>query len=55
MTTYDRLMEKWKLEGKAEVILGLFDEGLEAPKIAKIIKMREQEVVAILKDKGRLK
>ncbi|WP_158857923.1 RpnC/YadD family protein [Lunatibacter salilacus] len=67
MTTYDRLMEKWKLEGeligmqkeraegKAKVILNLFDEGFQTPRIAKIVEMREQEVVTILKDKGMLK
>jgi predicted transposase YdaD len=67
MTTYNRLMEKWKTEGeligiqkertegKAKVILNLFDEGFETPRIAKIVEMREQEVVTILKNKGRLK
>lgn len=66
MTTYDRLMEKWKsegeligiqkerAEGKAKVILNLFDEGFQTQRIAKIVEMREQEVVTILKDKGRL-
>lgn len=71
MTTYDRLMEKWKMEGeligiqkgktegkveeKAEFVLSLLDEGFETPRIAKIVKLREEEVVNILKEMGRLK
>jgi len=71
MTTYTMLIEKGKLEGeqigiqkgiekgkleeKSEVILSLFDEGFETPRIAKIVKLSEEEVVNVLKDKGRLK
>ena len=67
MTTYDRLIEKWKMEGeligiqegkvegKAEFVLSLLDEGFETPRIAKIVKLREEEVVNILKEMGRLK
>jgi predicted transposase/invertase (TIGR01784 family) len=47
--------EKGKLEEKYEVILSLFDEGFETPKIAKIVKLPEDEVVSILKDKGRVR
>ena len=55
MTTYSMLIEKGKLEEKIEVIVSLFDEGFETPRIAKIVKLPEEEVVNILKDKGRLK
>jgi len=67
MTTYTRLIEKGKLEGKmegklegklevkTEVVLSLYDEGFETPKIAKIVKMQEGDVVNILKDNGRFK
>jgi len=55
MTTYTMLIERVKLEEKAEVIISLFDEGFETPRIAKIVKLPEEKVVAILKDKGRLK
>lgn len=63
MTTYTMLIEKGeklgiekgKLEEKSEVILSLFDEGFETPKIAKIVKLQEEEVVKILKDKEKLK
>lgn len=48
-------IEKGKLEEKSEVILSLFDEGFETPRIAKIVKLPEEEVVKVLKDKGRLK
>jgi hypothetical protein len=55
MTTYSMLIEKGKLEEKIQVIVSLFDEGFEVPKIAKIVKLSEVEVLAILKDKGKLK
>jgi len=59
MTTYTMLIEKGiqkgKLEEKNEVIVCLFDEGFETAKIAKIVKLSEEKVVNILKDKGRLK
>ncbi|HSI76045.1 MAG TPA: hypothetical protein VK957_09120 [Lunatimonas sp.] len=48
-------IQRGKLEEKYEVILSLFDEGFETPKIAKIVKLREDEVVKILRDKGRVK
>jgi hypothetical protein len=49
------LIERVKLEEKAEVIISLFDEGFETPRIAKIVKLPEEKVVAILKDKEKLK
>jgi hypothetical protein len=55
MTTYTMLIERVKLEEKAEVIVSLFDEGFETPRIAKIVKLPEEKVVAILKDKEKLK
>lgn len=63
MTTYTMLIEKGeklgiqkgKLEEKNEVIVSLFDEGFETPKIAKIVKLSEEKVEAILKDKEKLK
>ena len=55
MTTYTMLIEKGKLEEKSEVIVSLFDEGLETAKIAKIVKLPEEKVVAILRDKEKLK
>lgn len=48
-------IEKGKLEEKHEVIFSLFDEGFEIPKIARIVKLPEEEVVSILKERGRLK
>ena len=55
MTTYTMLIERAKLEEKAEVIVSLFDEGFETAKIAKIVKLPEEKVVAILMDKEKLK
>ncbi len=55
MTTYSMLIEKGKLEEKIQVIVSLFDDGFEVPKKAKIVKLSEVEVLAILKDKGKLK
>ncbi|WP_162344022.1 Rpn family recombination-promoting nuclease/putative transposase [Cyclobacterium salsum] len=59
MTTYTMLIEKGiqkgKIEEKNEVIVSLFDEGFETAKIAKIVKLSEEKVVAILKDKEKLK
>ncbi|MCC5937803.1 MAG: hypothetical protein JJU34_11035 [Lunatimonas sp.] len=71
MTTYTMLIEKGKSEGKiegeqigiqkgkleekTEVIVSLFDEGFDVPKIAKIVKLQEEEVVRILTEKGRVK
>jgi hypothetical protein len=56
MTTYTMLIEKGiqkgKLEEMNEVIVSLFDGGFETPKIA---KLPEEKVVAILKDKEKLK
>jgi hypothetical protein len=49
------LIEKGKLEEKSEVIVSLFDEGFETAKIAKIVKLPEEKVVAILRDKEKLK
>lgn len=48
-------IEKGKLEEKHEVIFSLFDEGYEIPKIAKIVKLEEDEILSILKEKGRVK
>ncbi|WP_035805334.1 Rpn family recombination-promoting nuclease/putative transposase [Lunatimonas lonarensis] len=55
MTTYTMLIERAKLEEKAEVIVSLFDEGFDVPKVAKIVKLPEEEVVRILTEKGRVK
>lgn len=71
MNTYNRLMEKWKVEGeqlgiqkgeqiglqkgKVDVILSLYDEGFETSRIAKIVKMPDEEVTNILKNRERLK
>lgn len=70
MTTYTMLIEKGKIEGeqigiekgiakgileeKQKVILRLFDERFEMSRIAKIVELPEDEVVSILKEKGRL-
>jgi hypothetical protein len=54
MTTFSMLIEKGKLEEKIEVIVSLFDEGFEVPKIAKIVKLSKEEVVKFLTEKGRL-
>jgi predicted transposase/invertase (TIGR01784 family) len=70
MTTYDRLMEKWKMEGeligiqkgktegkvegKVEVVHALFDEGFETQRIAKIVNLNEEEVWTILKEHGKI-
>jgi len=59
MTTYTMLIEKGKSEGKleekTEVIVSLFDEGFEVPKIAKIVRLPEEEVLKILAEKGIVK
>ena len=71
MNTYNRLMEKWKVEGeqlglqkgeqiglqkgKVDVILSLYDEGFDTSRIAKIVKTPEEEVTNILKNSERLK
>jgi hypothetical protein len=55
MTTYTMLIEKGKLEEKTEVIVSLFDEGFDVPKIAKIVKLPEEEVLIILTEKGIVK
>lgn len=55
MTTFTMLIENGKLEEKNEVIVSLFDEGFETAKIAKIVKLPEEKVVSILKDKEKLK
>jgi len=52
-------IQKGKLEGKiegiTEVVFNLFEEGFEMSRIAKIVKMPEEEIVSILKNNGRLK
>jgi predicted transposase/invertase (TIGR01784 family) len=59
MTTYTMLIEKGKSEGKleekTEVIVSLCDEGFDVPKIAKIVKLPEEEVLIILTEKGIVK
>jgi len=71
MTTYTMLIEKGKKEGEligiqkgklegkiegiTEVVFNLFEEGFEMSRIAKIVKMPEEEIVSILKNNGRLK
>ena len=66
MSTYTMLIEKGKLEGeqigiqkgkleeKTEMVLTLFDEGIDTTNIARLVKLPEEEVVKILKDNGRL-
>ena len=57
MTTYDRLIQKGKiegkLEGKIEMTLTLFDDGIGIPQLAKAANISEKEVIKILKDNGR--
>ena len=48
-------IQKGKLEEKTEVVLTLFDEGFDTARIARFVKLQEEEVVKILKDNGRLK
>ena len=55
MTTYDRLILKGKLEGKLEMILALYDDGISVPQLAKAAKITEEEVLIILKENGRVK
>lgn len=50
MTTYTMLIEKGKREGKAEVVINLFDGGFETARIAKFVKMLEEDVTNILKN-----
>ena len=50
MTLYQHITEKSKLEGKLEVVLASFDDGLEVARISKITGLSEPEVVRILKD-----
>ncbi len=57
MTTYDRLIQKGKiegkLEGKIEMTLTLFDDGIGITQLAKAANISEKEVIKILKDNGR--
>jgi len=58
MTTYDRLIQKGKLEGKlegkTEMILALFDDGIGTPQLAKAAKINEEEVLDILRRNKRI-
>ena len=53
MTTYDRLIQKGKEEGKIEMILSLFDDKISTTQIAIYAKISEKEVIKILKDNDR--
>jgi len=53
MTTYDRLIQKGKEEGKIEMILALFDDKISTTQIANYAKISEKEVIKILKDNDR--
>jgi len=44
---------KGKLEGKIEIILSSYDDGLDITRIARITKLSEAEVVRILKEHGK--
>ncbi|MFZ1751390.1 MAG: hypothetical protein WAU01_14420 [Saprospiraceae bacterium] len=58
MTTYERIAQRNKMEGKMEekieIILSLYDDGFPIERIAKSTKMTVQEINAILKDNNRL-
>ena len=57
MTTYDRLIQKGKIEGKiegkTEMILALFDDKIGISHIANYAKIKEKEVIKILRDNDR--
>lgn len=57
MTTYDRLIEKGRLEGKlekqTEIIIALYEDGIGLPQIAKYTQLSEDQVLKILKENGR--
>ena len=48
-------IQKGELEEKTEVVLILYDEGFDTARIARFVKLPEEEVANILKDNGRLK
>ena len=43
-----------KLEGKIEIILSSYDDGLDFTRIARITKLSEAEVMKILKEHGKM-
>ncbi|MEY3421967.1 MAG: hypothetical protein RIR48_2267 [Bacteroidota bacterium] len=54
MTIYQQIKEKSKIEGKLEVVLASFDDGLEVAGIFKITGLSEHDVVMILKDHKKI-
>ena len=59
MTTYERLIQKGKIEGEikkqTEMILALYDDNIGISQIARYAKITEEEVLKILKENGRVK
>ena len=55
MTTYERLIQKGKIEGKIETVLASYDNGLAISLIANITSSSEEEVLKILKENARVK
>jgi len=47
-------IQKGKLEEKTEVVLILYDEGFDTARIARFVKLPEEDVANILKDYGKL-
>jgi predicted transposase/invertase (TIGR01784 family) len=54
MSTYEAIKTEGKLEGKKEVIIYLHEDKLSVAQIAKHLRVSEEEVIKILKEKGRL-
>jgi predicted transposase/invertase (TIGR01784 family) len=58
MTTYAMLRNEakieGKIEGKTEMILGLYDDGIDIHRIAKFAKMLPVEIEKILRENGRI-
>ncbi|MFZ1749920.1 MAG: hypothetical protein WAU01_06995, partial [Saprospiraceae bacterium] len=63
MSTYDQLIQKGiqkgklegKIEGKLELVLNAFDNDLSISLISNITKLEEEEVLRILKQRGKIK
>ena len=58
MTTYDRIVQKnrneGKIEGKIEVVLNCFDQGISMTMISNIADLSEAEIIRILKEHNRV-
>jgi hypothetical protein len=66
MSTLDKFIEKGKIEGKIEgeqigilkktieTVIKSYDNGIAIPLIANINSITEEEVIKILKEKGRI-